>query len=537
MGTSVPLLVVTRGTKGSFVHWLEKLGLKQFITEYPLQLLVQWGWLKPQYRVSFPDAVIRKLEDSLGPEVQLNDEEQPYAKLWGSEWWIDDSDEPFWFIHPFLRPGNEAGRLLRNGDSIAVNGHATHEHVEYFYHWQAYALIDTVRSLAKYPSLLDTPDIADRTARLVSLVIRSSASDYSSPSKLPTLWDGLAEPMTWLSYYRALKAALSTYSIRKPDGDKGIFRLGAFDLADYFSLSPDVLEAEIKSKLLVLAQNWRRWGMENHDQLVEGAWPELEIDIRNGVEWLCHLTGKTIDDFLDAWKYEGYYGQREWAQLVDVLPYASYRNKQTFLRNAPIYLKNYNSRVPEAKRLIDRRLEERVNGLLRQSRAFGSFVYAFAQMHEALTHTVESFNRIDFSERRPLDFYLMLAIVPEVAFREALRSRKKLRTNGKRDGLKAYIDQLASDAGYRKACQTFPAHWDLLTKLDGEPEGRLGEIANLLTGLPPAEDYLAKAFLFCGFARNYFAHHDYLGPRLLRDEHAGLLFSGVLVTLLVLLPE
>lgn len=408
--------------------------------------------------------------------------------------------------------------------------------MEYFHHWQAYALIDTVRSLPKYPSLLDTPDIADRTARLVSLVIKSSALNNPRSNKLPSLWDELAEPMTWLSYYSALKAALSTYSIRKPDGGKNVLRRGACELAEYFSLSPHKLEAEIKSKLLVLTQNWRRWGTEGRDPLVEGAWPELEIDIRNAVDWLGHLTGRTIEDFLDAWKYEGYYGQREWAQLVDVLPYASYRNKQSFLRTAPIYLKDYNSRVPEAEKLVDRRLDERVSGLLHQNRAFGSFVYAFAQMHEALTHTAESFSRIDFSERHPLDYYLMLAIVPEVAFREALRPRKKLRTDGKREGLTTYIRQLASDAGYHKACQKYIEHCKL-AELDGEPPDRLNEIAGLATGLPPTEDYLVKAFLSCGFARNYFAHHDYLGSRVLRDEHAGLLFSGVLVTLLVLLPE
>lgn len=120
MGTSDPLLVVAQGTQGSFVHWLEQLGLRQFITEYPIPMLVRWGWLKPQYRVRFPDGMIHRLEDSRGSDVQLNNEEQRYAKLWDGEWWVDDTEEPLWFIHPFLRPGNEIGRLLTNRNPVPM---------------------------------------------------------------------------------------------------------------------------------------------------------------------------------------------------------------------------------------------------------------------------------------------------------------------------------------------------------------------------------------------------------------------------------
>ena len=51
----------------------------------------------------------------------------------------------------------------------------------------------------------------------------------------------------------------------------------------------------------MLAQNWRR-SDEKNCRWVSPAWETLRTDIYFAVEWLCLLTGKTLDDYLDLWR-------------------------------------------------------------------------------------------------------------------------------------------------------------------------------------------------------------------------------------------
>lgn len=107
------LLVAHEGKSGPFIEWLEELGLGEFLKRYPLAQLVEWGWVVPQYRVTFPQRFFKSWKNY--PETPWNPPEDlhDYSILWASYWFIDDESEPLWFLDPLSYTGTHAGELLR----------------------------------------------------------------------------------------------------------------------------------------------------------------------------------------------------------------------------------------------------------------------------------------------------------------------------------------------------------------------------------------------------------------------------------------
>ena len=100
--------------------------------------------------------------------------------------------------------------------------------------------------------------------------------------------------MTWLSHYRSFRNALSGNT------NKTLKREGAKQLASYLGISAAILESAIKEKLLVLAQNWH-WDNERYCVWTLRAWPYLQSDIVNALEWLCYLNEKSFRDNFSFW--------------------------------------------------------------------------------------------------------------------------------------------------------------------------------------------------------------------------------------------
>src|SRR6266446_3650617 len=158
-----PLLVAQQGQDGAFPHWLEELGLKDFLSSYPLRQLVEWGWLIPQYRIVFSQEFFISWEHFPMSGVGGLPESRSHSLLWESEWFIDTTDEPLWFLHPFFRPGDPIERLLdQQGKAMPgipeefphPNGSRVTPYADYFYHWQGYALVDVIRSADHFPGML-----------------------------------------------------------------------------------------------------------------------------------------------------------------------------------------------------------------------------------------------------------------------------------------------------------------------------------------------------------------------------------------------
>lgn len=547
MFTSGPLLVAQQGHDGNFPRWLEDLGLADFLRRHPVRELVKWGWLVPQHRIIFPKQFLNSWHNF--PELGSGSapEFRNHSLLWDSTWSIDGADEPLWFLHPFFNPGDDTGRVLVEEEIAPLgnppppdithpNGRKVAPYADYFYHWQGYALVDVIRFADCIEPLLVTPEIDKQAAGMVRLAELAKQHDPRAVLTIERRWGGLAKPMTWISHYRSFREALSWYE-RQHDGDRSLRRTGAKELAAHLAISAEILSAAIKDQLLVLAQDWLGANERSRTTWTLRAWPYLQRDIAAAVDWLCHLTGKTFDDFLEEWRYRDYFGHRYWAELHSVLPYEFFSDRKNFLRDVPEYLKNYNAILPESERLEGERLISMVDRLRSTNYPFNSFLGAFRQLHEELGYRWDQKGHLDFRELRPLDYYSLLAIRAEGAFRYALDKGGFLdQLDAQSHTLREYVSCLALKRGVaQRTIDYFKTQDREYTNLRHTPQDPIGAIMGMAPDLGPRDDFLVRAFLCCSLARNYFAHHHYLDAELLRSEKSTFLLSGILVTVLSLL--
>lgn len=539
MGTSEPLLNSRDGADGPFVRWLEDLGLRDFIRRYPISRLIEWKWLVPQHSIRFPEDFFNSWKDyPYGGDEEHGRRHRLHHLLWDSEWFIDEH-EPYWFLHPFFRPGDEAGRLLRESPQITErpedvltheNGRKIVPYAHFFFHWQGYALSDVIRFADCRVSLFNTPRIEQEAAGIVRIAERMKEIDPADILRTPKRWGGHAEPMTWLSHYRALRGAISGLD----PGDRDRRRRGARLLAAHLQLTEDRLEAAIRDRLLVLADQWH-WTGEPDSKWTAKAWPELQKDILLAVEWLCTLNGRTLDFYLDAWRHK-HFGHGPYMELRKVLPFDSFRARDEFLELAPLYLEIYNKAVPSGEAFTQDFLKETVDRLRTTNYPFGGFLHAFGQLHDALTFHANDLKKLDLRARRPLDYYLLLAVRAETVLRYSLESSGTLSAMRASElDLKGYILTLARKLGLSdEALDQFRKSASRYTRLHAMPPNPMAEVMNMTLNLPPKEQYLVQAFLCSVLARNYFAHHYYLDEQLLNSKESQFSFGGILTTVLCL---
>jgi len=526
------LLTAKEGNEGSFVNWLKELGLGKFIGDYSLPQLVEWGWLTPQSRVVLSKDYFIEWKDfpCIGTGLDLNNYEVE-SLLWDSSWCIDEQ-ESLWFLHPFFRPDDTCYEYFEfeNKNTLPQvpdafnhpNDHIIIPYADYYFHWQAYALIDVIRSADCIKPILNTPDVEDRAQGIVRIAERVKIRNPSDILTLDHRWGGLAELMTWLSHYRAFRGALSRGANRE------LKRKGANQLASYFNISAETLELAIKDKLLVLAQSWLT-ANEQHCIWTLRAWPHLQADIVTAIEWLCYLSGKSFTYYLDLWTCPDRQ-QRDWAELHKILPFEFFADRQHFLDFAPKYLTMYKNELqPNTEEL-----KYFVDDLQAKNYPFGSFLRAFHQLHDQLVYNPKQKGSLDFRDLRPLDYYSLLAIRAEGCLRYELEQNDAL---GDAEGLQSYIVKLARLKGISgKVINGFKDKASIYTKLNDMPDNPIAAIMEISFGCWSKKDIsFLQAFLCCLLARNYFAHHIYLDSELRRSEESGFMLSGILITVLTLL--
>jgi hypothetical protein len=540
MFSKPPLLTVQQGKAGTFVSWLETLGLKDFICRYSLPKLVEWGWLIPQYRIIFPSDYFLTWQDFPygSSDRQCFDVE---GLLWDSTWCIDDDQEPLWFLHPFFHPNDACGNRLRKAKVAttlaSIPDEFTHPrsyqitpYADYYFHWQAYALIDVMRSADCIAPILDTPDVEEQAQGIVRIAARLKEHKMK-PShilSLPNRWGGLAEPMTWLSHYRAFRDAL-------PDNeDQVLHDKGAKLLAEHLDIDAGILEQAIKEKLLILASDWL-WANERYCEWTLRAWPYLQKDIMFALNWLCVLNDKKLSFYLDKWKWSDF-ERHSWAELHQVLPYDFFEDRQYFLRYVPIY----NKKIFIGMLPADEKLKQLVGGLQATNYPFDSFLSAFRQLHENLMHNPKLKGSLDFRVLRPLDYYSLLAIRAEVCLRYALEKDGSLvNIDNKDQKLDGYIVELAKQKNIsNRVIEYFNYSVNSHTQLRDMPSNPISKIMGIqCRNWSKKEIHLTQAFLCCVLARNYFAHHTYLDKELIRDEKSAFMLTGILTTVLILLDN
>lgn len=543
-----PLLTVQQGKEGPFVRWLEELGLKEFLRRYPIPKLVEWGWLVPQYRYSFPPAEFENEPESLIAHWPPLPRDDPLEQLWDSDWYIKAIDEPLWFLHPFFHPEDATGKMLRNDgqpwNTVAIpptitkaDGETICPYAEYFFHWQGYALIDVIRASDCIEPILNTPDVKERAQGIVRISENLDHWDPRGYLTAPRRWGGFARSMTWLSHYRAFRDGLSAWNVRHTS-DPDVHKRGCRELAAYLGITAETLATVIKDDLLRLADHWA--SPRGREKLwVDPAWSHLQEDIYFAVEWLCYLSDNKLDDYLERWSRPSHRQYDGTAELIKVLPFEFFSDRYYFLDMAPHYLKPFNELLADKEKLADDHLKLVVDKLRSVNYPFGGFLSSFRQLHDEMTIKSADFGKLDFRSRRPLDFYSLLAVRAEGCLMFALRESGELDTiRPKERLLNSYISHFATKRGIsRQAVQFFGSSKEAkaLVQLHLEPKTPIHGVMNLALAITPREQRLVQAFLCCVLARNYFAHHHYLDQELLRSEESAFMLGGIILTILFLL--
>ena len=539
------LLRVDSDGTGDFVNWLKELGLSDsFLRDYPIAQLVEWGWLRPQFRIVFPSTFFdQSAAETLTWPPQSPQPENVLEQVWLNEWRYQGEQEPMWFLHPVFRLGSEAHKLFERNSAAAglpvrppsfehADGRSVSPFADYYFPWQAYALIEVIQAADMFPQskyFLAAPNVRQRAQSLLRL---SETPSWNHQSKLDAEkgWAAWAEPLTWLAHYSALKDLVQWQKMR--DGDcPGLLRRGAKQLAEHLRIDAAQLEAAVREKLLTLADNWI-FAADRNDRWVTAAYPYLQKEIYLAVHWLCMLTDNKLDDYFWRWRNTSQQNAG-WAELHAVLPFEYYENREKFIQLAPTYLQAFNERLPVCDRFEGEALASAVDAIRTKNPHFNSFIRAFRRLHQELTPDPKLVGRIDFRERRPLDYYLLLAIRAESCFRFELKANEDPK---KEDKLDSYLIELAKKAGVdSKDTECFKKNQRETTKLYDTPSDFIERISRLTPEKGCSEAPIGQAMLCCLAARNDFAHHDYYDNELLNDKSSQFLLGGILLAVLTLL--
>lgn len=540
-----PLMVAHEGDSGEFIVWLESLGLKDLLQKYPLAKLVEWGWIEPAYRLVVP---LENLDFSDPGETnfQSNHETTPYKSLWFSEWQFEPDVGEQWFLHPNVRRADTAAQLLRAQPQPArsinlpepimeQSGVKFLRYADFYYHWQAYALLDVFRWADTIHPILNTPD-AVKTAESISRIVAHQKIDGWDPTWVLSSekrWPKWGKLLTMLSHYRGLTEKLDWREIRNEKRDKDLRIRAGKALARHFSIDAHNLETLIREDLLVLANDRFKPQPFNVDWQ-QMWWHELQNDVLLSVQWLCQLNGNTVYDYLIRWSDPPHLQREAAAELADVLPFSFFQDRREFLRMVPFYLKIYNSLASDAQKFEGKKLAENVDAALTHNAAFDAVVFAFGELHRALTWDSKH-KGIQFKERRALDYYRFLGSRVEQALSDHVSKIPEL-AGLTLDYLGDLIIACAKLQNISpRVIAEFKGKHRQITKLHDKPKDPIGLIEHIATELKGLDRYLLQSFLCACLARNYFAHHSYHDEHLMHSKQSEFLLSGVLVTLLTLL--
>lgn len=552
MSAPPTLLTFNRDDNGSLVKWLEKLGLAEFLQSYPVRTLIEWGWLPPQYRVTFPPKFFETWANYPYIPSAYSTEFDDYFTLWDYTWTVDTPDVALWFLDPVFRKYDQAGQLLDSYrypvDGVDSTPPILHMHdrtiypdKDYFFRWQGYALIDVIRAADCFRQLYRSPDVLDRANNLVENAKLISEHSSSGPRDVLTLmnqWGGLAEGMTWLEHFRSFRNAFfRTNYDRDPETAQNQYKEGACLLAAHLSITHKILANFIQEKLLVLANSWLELNrkQDSTSLLTRRAWPSLREDIDHAVRWLILLNGKSFLYYVDQWE-KPCFGNIGRATLDEVLPYRFLENDRKFVKTVPHYLRQFNAIKNNELAMTEEKISNLCRAVRKINHPFSGFLASFYDLHENLSYKRFDEGGIDFRELRPLDHFAMLAIHAEGCLRRELDSRGLLeKIDGKDQTLSIYIEKLAVLKNISKGVINFYISNKTLTNLRTDRTDPIGKIKSIGTNLSPKNKQLAQAFLCCLLARNYFAHHDFLNKELLMNSLAEFLRQGILLTVLTLL--
>ncbi|OCC15403.1 hypothetical protein DBT_1150 [Dissulfuribacter thermophilus] len=533
------------GMAKQFLEWLDKLGFSRLPYNLTLFDLVNFGWIEPALRVDVPESFYLTWKNY--PELPADDSEFSKDDEWAlfcSPYLYPTLDEPpkKWFLHVFDKPDSEAREFLRHKihglKKIPNNKKHPTGYEEYntcwlyFAHWQGYFLVDLLTSIEIFPSVPNIPDAIERLELFKKQYPERKIICDARIRAIKEKWEGRREFFELISYYRTMLGLSVHYILNCSTQEREALRKeGRRLLAEYLKLTPETIEKTVE-ELLVVFQEWT-WATQRESHVYGKAIGQIRKDIFYAVEWLCTLSGESIDTYFKKWRYPDR-SQREWAELKTALPFEYKETIDYFLYLAPHYLEKFNKGLSKRERLQGEKLEDLIKKLFREYPAFRRFCRAFYKLHDYTKMKDE----IDFREFNAfLDYFLLLALRTEIVLLAFADSGLDL---DKDTSLRVLLMSLSSSlrsgsvkTGVNLAIQ----HWKKCTSLKTRPPDPFQVIKNKIQNLSCRDQgakKIAEYILTAGMLRNYFAHHNYFDHVMVKREYAAKGLTSLLVTVLFL---
>ncbi len=509
---------------GSFADRLKLLGLGLPAGWTP-GALVDRGLVCPSLRVRLPDQLFREWEDY----PVLGGEFSPEVGWAADLWWWSAAHTPYWgerggalgrdwYVHPFDRPDDPAGRTLRANLLSAsdasrdlkvatLRGYEARPVMDLVPYWEAYRVAELLADLGPFPSLGATSGV-NEAINGVSTDARTHRGVITKKVEATQKnWDDLGRTFDWLSRYRTLRATALVHSIHGEG-----YTAAVQELAGNAGLTEEVLKIEIRDKLLVL---WQRWHWWREKSISKAAFAHLQEDIAIAVELLEVLTSREVDAFDEFW-YPPDPNPRLWARLRDALPYEHWKCQELTWQVGPAYLKNFNRVAPLGMVLDHATLREAVRGWWQSSVPFRRFCVAFARLHDEINGPRDPNDLVGLRLSIPVEYLRLCALETERFLFSLVESSAS--TAGSVPGFNEILLRAFNVLCERLGPLPTPELQDELkreisrdSRLHDLPSTRKLPFKELSLVAPRNFVDFVKACLFnLAVLRNYAAHHDCL---------------------------
>lgn len=532
------------GEDGSFHDWLKQLGLVG--NSVPLlNELIAWNWIRPVSRVRIPKSFYLSWQNYPNHPAILTEGTDHWAHQRDLTWFIEAGEvrsSPHWFLHPYFIPDEPANNFLRRSDPgtwrrpssfMHPRGIAIYPYSDFYFHWQAYRLIEILHAARFQIDTFATPDANHRYKRLGKLLALNLESRAVSIERVANRWHDRSATFTALSHYRALRHALLRINRNSSSAWAYVDR-GARDLSAHLKLSVEAMESFIGGELLGMTPLWAERAKAG-DPLFTKAYGELRADLMLAIEWACKLSGRRFDYYFAKWR-KRHWGHHTRAALSEALPYEDIASAEEFVRHSAYYFDQFNKTVGKSFSLGPRTIKRKTKAILNRNPAMWSFVQSYKALHDQLSPSRATPNDpIDFRYARPVDHYRVLAIQGELVLQhEAAARGLHLDKSGRAKGLRGLIEGLAKAKGWPEPLiEQLEKDWHF-TQLHKLPTDPMEKLLNSTWPGTPAQDLMRKSLLAFALVRNYLAHHDYWNRGFLFSSTAQFGLSGILLSVLLL---
>jgi hypothetical protein len=476
--------------------------------------LVNWGWLKPAFRVWIPETFFQGWTDyPIVNDLPEQTQEVAWARVLFSMAGIhlprllrrlDPSQR--WYVHPFdLPPDEDIEQVFRHRirygqpfvepQPIKVGKRKVLPWIDFFPYWRAFQAAEILCQVSK-PIVLGRgrvqvigQDLVDRNEDWEAFVGERIA-------RIERLYEQRSATFDWISRFRAFEGAFVSADVEDPV----LLRALVGEICGDLKLTLHEVKRQIRDVLLVMWQRWDWWYKDS--KMPAEARDRLRLDIAAAVRFAEHLSEVRVT-YRDPMWYRPDRMQHSWAPIEKVLPYDYWLARDEFPSYAHLHVRN--TGIALAFSLDEDWIEELLAAWWDESYSVRRFVILFDQLRKTVNHPSSAV--ITFEEQSTLEYLILCALTVEKFLGERLLARRgAVKLPSLERLLKTFIDRQFG----KKAAAAFDAHIRA-TKLHQLTIAKRDPMLREVEGIgDPLADELVRAALNLLIIRNYGAHHHTL---------------------------